>query len=141
MPDFNIDQVLSGFNVKSNNQPKTDFDIDKILSDFNVPKEASSIAPREKKEIINTDPKPPISGISKESSDEFNQTRQKKGLPVDSPLLTSPSAYEHHKAGKEMFSSGVEDIGTGHPYKGLGKAALGSLMIAGAPVQGILDDT
>jgi len=116
-------------------------DVDSILKEFGIKDEPVKIEAPKKVAPVNTEPRPPISGISKEASDEINATRSKKGLPTEEFSLTSPAAYEHHKAGKEMFSSGVEDLTSGHPYKGLAKAALGGLMVVGAPASGIIDDT
>lgn len=132
-----ISQIEGSSTKKSAN---SGLDIDAILKDFNIENEPAVPIKVEPK-TNSGEPKPPISGLSKESSDEINNARVKKGLPTESFDLTSPAAYEHYKSGKEMFSSGVEDLGSGHPYKGLGKTALGGLMVAGAPVSGIIDDT
>lgn len=115
-------------------------DIDAILKDFDIKPEAKIETTTPKKAISTSEPRPPISGLSNEAVDEANAARYKKGLPAEN-ILTSPAAYEQHKAGKEIFSSGIEDLSSGHPYKGIGKAALGGLMVAGAPVGGIIEDT
>lgn len=148
MPQLNLDDILSDFKgtTKSKAAPAA-LNIDAILSDF---KSSSTAEPKAlpkdiKKVIINTDPKPPISGISKEASDELNATRAEKGLPTSNKFAspdtyTSPGAYEHHLRGKEWVSDGINDMGSGHPYKGLGKTVLGSLLVAGAPVSGLVED-
>lgn len=141
MAGLNIDDMLSEFEGKTKSAPKSGLDIDAILSDFNADEKPKDILPKNiKRVIIHGDPAPPVSD-SQYSDNEERKAASKNSLPVQQPLLTSEGAYEHHKSGKEMFSSGVEDIGSGHPYKGIGKAALGGLIVAGAPLSGIIDDT
>lgn len=142
---MDLNSIISQVEGKATAKPTSSsaIDIDAILKDFNIKYELKII----KSTVVNTpysenthDPRPNLSGISKESTAELNATRIKKGLPTEASL-TSPSAYEHYKSGKEMLSSAVEDFSTGHPYKGAAKAALGTLGIISAPVTGIIDDT
>ena len=117
-------------------------DVDTILKDFGV--KIDVVEPVKQKASTNTgEPRPPISGISKEASDEINSQRALKGgenprraLPTTN---ISEAAYEADKAGKEMFSSGIEDLSTGHPYKGIAKTALGAFMRVGSPMSGIVE--
>lgn len=141
---MDLNSIISAIEGSKPVEKAGSIDVDAILKEFNI-KEDKPVAKAAK---VNNpypentyDPRPSVSGVSKESSDELKNTRQKKGLPTESFDLTSPSAYEHHVAGKEMFSSGVEDLTTGHPYKGLAKTAFGGLMVAGAPASGIIEDT
>jgi hypothetical protein len=139
MSDFNIDDVLSQFGSKPAAASKSkDFDVDAILKEFDTSTPTAEAKPTER--IYVSPPKPPISGATKEESDAINYGEAKKSLPVEAPLLTSEGAYEHNKAGREMVSSGIEDLQTGHPYKGIGKVALGSFGVAASPVSGIIDD-
>jgi hypothetical protein len=141
MSDFNIDDVLSQFGSKPAAASKSkDFDVDAILKSFEDDKSAAVSTKPDTGRIYVGPPKPPISGATKEESDAINYGEAKKSLPVEAPLLTSEGAYEHNKAGKEMVSSGIEDLQTGHPYKGIGKVALGSFGVAASPVSGIIDD-
>jgi hypothetical protein len=143
MPDFNIDDVLAGFNVKSD-KPKADFDIDKVLSDFNVKPEAQALPKDIKKVIIDTSPKPPISGISKEASDVFNQTvptqvggeNPRRLLPITS---VQESTAEQGIAAKELLGSAASDFQSGHPYKGAAKTALGLVSGALSPFTGAVE--
>lgn len=138
MAGLNIDDMLSDFEGKSKPALKKGLDIDSILSDFDAKPEAKAadIKPSAIKKVVSGEPSVPIS-----DSQYPEGTRASASLPAQQPFLTSESAYEHHKAGKEMFSSGVDDIGSGRPYRGIGKAALGGLIVAGAPLSGIIDDT
>lgn len=141
MPDFNIDSVLGQFGEKPKSKEAT-FDIDNILSEFSSKPE--TITRSEKPAIITVTPKPPISGISKEASDELNQTRVER-FGEKNPRNKLPTtniqekAYEADKAGKEMFSSGVEDFSSGHPYKGIAKIAGGAFYRAYSPIAGIVE--
>lgn len=144
---MDLDSILSEYKGGTPKAKTQALDIDSILSDF---KGSTSFGGTEKeagkptKVIINTDPKPPISGISKEASDELNQTRASK-VGGENPRRSLPttsiqeSAYDADIAGKEMLSSGVEDFGSGHPYKGAGKIALGGLMRVTSPMTGIIE--
>jgi hypothetical protein len=141
--DFNIDDVLGQFEKQpAKAASKSSFDIDKILSDFGVKSEP---LPKDiKKVIIDTSPKPPISGVSKEASDEFNQTvptqtggeNPRRLLPATS---VQESMAEHGIAAKALLGSAAADLETGHPYKGAGKAALGLLAGAASPVTGAIE--
>lgn len=138
---MDLDSIISTIEGKKPAaKTSSGIDIDAILKDFGI-EDKPAVVETSKKVVPTGEPRPPISGVSKEASDEINYTRAKKGLPADSPVLTSPAAYEQFKSGKEMFSSGVEDLGSGRPYKGLAKTALGALGVVGAPVGGILEDT
>lgn len=144
---MDLDSILSEYKGGTPKAKTQALDIDSILSDF---KSTTSFGGTEKeagkptKVIINTDPKPPISGISKEASDELNQTRASK-VGGENPRRSLPttsiqeSAYDADIAGKEMLSSGVEDFSSGHPYKGAGKIALGGLMRVTSPMTGIIE--
>ena len=142
MSDFNIDEVLSSFGKSSTVAKKSNFDVDSILSEFNVKPEA--IPETTKRVIINTEPKPPISGISKESSDELNQTRlDKKGGANPRPALPTTniqdSMAEAGIAAKDLMKAGAADLETGHPYKGVGKIALGALSAVTSPITGAVE--
>jgi len=142
MSDFNIDEVLSSFGKSSTVAKKSNFDVDSILSEFNVKPEA--IPETTKRVIINTEPKPPISGISKESSDELNQTRlDKKGGANPRPALPTTniqdSMAEAGIAAKDLMKAGAADLETGHPYKGVGKVALGALSAVTSPITGAVE--
>lgn len=142
MSDFNIDEVLSSFGKSTVAKKNSNFDVDSILSEFNVKPEA--IPETTKRVIINTDPKPPISGISKESSDELNQTRlDKKGGANPRPALPTTSIQDSMAeagiAAKDLMKAGAADLETGHPYKGVGKVALGALSAVTSPVSGAVE--
>ncbi len=136
MAEFNIDDVLGQFGKSKDIAPSKsgNLNVDHILSQFETKSEP---VPKDiKKVYISGDTVPILAPGSKDS-----EPAKIKSLPVDDAWFTSPSAYENQKSGKELFSSGVEDMGSGHPYKGLGKAALGALGVVTAPVSGIIDDT
>ncbi len=150
MTEFNIDDVLGQFGGSSSKPAKkSGLDLDGILSQFGG-EGSTSYGGTIKEEgkptrvIINTDPKPPISGISKEASDEINATRiENKGGANPRELLPrtniSEAAYNADASGKALVSEGVTDFETGHPYKGAGKVALGSLARLTSPVTGIVE--
>src|SRR5712664_3012716 len=127
MSDFNIDDVLSQFGSKTSSPTqKKEFDIDSILKEFHGTEEVPA-AKADTGRIYVGPPSAPISEARPQSNSE--------ALPVEkNPPLTSEGAYEHYKAGREMISGGLEDLQTGHPYKGIGKTALGALGIVGSPV-------
>jgi len=140
MSDFNIDDVLSQFGSKPASAKKKDFDVDAILKEFDT-KPSAFVA---KSERIYVSPvAPPISGASNEVSDELNRRTGITGAPNPRswiPKFDVPTqAYEADLAGKEMFTSGIEDLQTGHPYKGLAKTAAGAFMRATSPVTGIIE--
>lgn len=142
---MDIDSLVAEFGsgTTKSKPSSTGLDIDSLVSEFGgvEPKAVPKNIPRV---IIDTTPKPPISGISKESSDELNQTRlENKGGANPRRMLPTTSiqesAYEADVAGKEMLSSGVADISSGHPYKGIGKIGLGAFQRATSPITGIVE--
>lgn len=140
--DFNIDDALSSFNVKSAKPKAGNFDVDKILSDFGVTPEAKAI-PEETKRVIDTTPKPPISGVSKERSDEINSYPLTPGGENPRPKLPRTSIQqsmaEHGIAAKELLGDAASDLETGHPYKGAAKTALGLVSGALSPLTGFVE--
>lgn len=134
---LNIDDMLSEFEGKSKPVVKKGLDIDSILSDFNAKDEKpADIKPEAVKRVLDGKVRPPISDMPGYQPE--NDTRLK--LPT-APLLTSEGAYEHYKGGRALISEGVEDLGSGRPYRGLAKTGLGALGVVGAPVTGIMEDT
>lgn len=142
MAEFSIDNIISGFEGKSASKANTGaLDIDSLLSGFKTSEPVVQAVP---KKIISTDPKPPISGISKESSDELNQTRvSKEGGKNPRRMLPTTNILEkineNYEAGKDLLGEAVTDVQTGHPYKGLGKGALGILSIVTSPASGLAE--
>ena len=143
MSDFNIDDVLSQFGSKTSSAKKKDFDVDAILKEFSGSEEPKAPAKTERIYVSPAPIAPPISGVSKEASDELNRRAgQQGGSNPRSWLPTTDiqnKAYEADLAGKEMFSSGADDWQSSHPYKGLGKVALGTLMRVASPMSGIIE--
>jgi len=147
MADFSLDDILGQFGEKSTAPKKSGLDLDSILSEFGDKTSygGAIVEPgKPTKVIINTNPAPPISGLSKEASDEFIATKGESGnpksMPVESPILTSKGAYNQHVAGKALFNEGMSDLESGRPYRGLGKTALGVVQILGAPAGGLVED-
>lgn len=142
MAEFSIDNIISGFEGKSASKAKTGaLDIDSLLSGFKTSEPVVQVAP---KKIISTEPKPPISGISKESSDELNQTRvAKEGGKNPRRMLPTTNILEkigeNYEAGKDLLGEAATDVQTGHPYKGLGKGALGILSVVTSPGTGLAE--
>ncbi len=136
MAEFNLDDILSDYKGTAKSKPKSGLDIDAILSDFNVKETpAAEIKTQAIKKVVAGEPSVPI------SDSQYPNGGMPTSLPAERPFLTSPSAAEHLRSGKEMFSSGIEDIGSGKPYKGIGKAALGALGVVTSGPSGIIDDT
>lgn len=140
MAELNLDDILSDYKGGTPKSKASALDIDAILSDFKT-----SPLPKDiKKVVINTDPKPPISGISKEASDELNQTRAEK-FGGENPRRKLPttniveSIGKNFEAGKELMGEALTDAQTGHPYKALGKGALGVLSTVTSPVTGAVE--
>lgn len=134
---LDIDNMLSEFEGKSKPALKKGLDLDSILSEFNAKDEKpADIKPSAVTQTLDGKVRPPISDMPGYQPE--NDTRAK--LPA-APLLTSEGAYEHYKSGRALISEGVEDLGSGKPYKGMGKAALGALSVAAAPMSGIMEDT
>lgn len=141
MPDFNIDDALSSFGEKSKATPKSNFDIDSILTEFGVKANEPIKLPRV---VIDTTPKPPISGYSKETSDELNQTKIDK-IGGENPRRSLPttnieeSINNAFRSGKETFSEGLSDIASNKPASGVGKVAMGALGVSTAPISGLVE--
>ncbi len=136
MPPLNLDDMLSDFEGRKSKPIAKGLDIDSILSEFNpVGAKPADIKPEAAKRVLDGKVRPPISDMPGYQPE--NDTRAK--LPT-APLLTSEGAYEHYKSGRELVSEGVEDLQSGKPYRGLGKAALGGVSVLAAPVSGIMDD-
>src|SRR5882757_1150303 len=106
---MDLDAILGQFGEKPKSEAKT-FDVDAILSEFGSGAKPEPLPEGIKKVIVNTNPAPPISGP------DYPTTIEQTGspsLPIAQSWLTSPSAYEQQNAGKALFSSGIEDIGSG----------------------------
>lgn len=89
-------------------------------------------------------PKPPISGISKEASDELNQTRlETKGGENPRPGIGSvpvkagASVYEAAKAGVLEAGQGLGETLSGKPATGLGNVGMGLMGIVSSPFEGV----
>lgn len=141
---MDIDNILSQFGEKAPATSSGKFNADEILSMFGDKTAPETVEQPKKKAASPTgEPKPPISGISKESSDEINAQRALKG--GENPRRKLPTtnigeaAYNADVAGKEMFSSGIEDLSSGKPYKGATKTALGAFMRVSSPMTGIVE--
>lgn len=142
MAEFNIDDVISGFEGKSASKAKSSaLDIDSLLSGFKSSEPVVVEAPKQKE--VNTEPKPPISGLSKESSDEINAQRASKGGANPRRMLPTTNIQEkiieNYEGGKNLLGEAAVDAQTGHPYKALGKGALGILSIATSPASGLVE--
>jgi hypothetical protein len=142
MSDFNIDDVLSQFGSKPAAASKSkDFDVDAILKEFDTSAPTAEAKPTER--IYVSPAKPPISGVSKEASDELNRRPDNPGganprawMPkVDIPTKIG----ENFNSGIDLAGSGLTDLQTQHPYKGFGKAALGVFQAATSPISGIIE--
>ena len=88
MAEFDLDSIISGFEGKQPKAKSNALDVEGLLSGFKTSEPVSIEVPKKK---VSTEPKPPISGLSKESSDEINSQRALKGgvnprrmLPVTS---------------------------------------------------------
>lgn len=133
---LDLDNMLSEFEGKKSKPVAKGLDLDSILSEFNAKDEKpADIKPEAAKRVLDGKVRPPISDMPGYQPEDQPRTK----LPT-APLLTSEGAYEHYKAGRELISEGVEDLQSGRPYRGLGKAALGGLSVVAAPVSGIMDD-
>jgi hypothetical protein len=142
MAEFNIDDVISGFEGKSASKAKSSaLDIDSLLSGFKSSEPVVVEAPKQK--AINTEPKPPISGLSKESSDEINSQRASKGGANPRRMLPTTNIQESMAnagiAAKDLLGEAAIDATTGHPYKALGKGLLGIISAAASPVSGAIE--
>ena len=91
--------------------------------------------------------RPPISGVSKEASDEINAQPVKAGgeNPRDSVLLegvknlpnnVGNSIVEDAKSGLSTVAEGVNDTFSGKPATGVGKVGLGALSTLVSPLTG-----
>jgi hypothetical protein len=140
---MDVDDILSQFGEKSKSKANNAaFDVDSILSEFGGKSEPVTLSG--KPSVITVTPKPPISGISKEASDELNQTRleNKGGENPRSKLPTTSiqdSMAEHGIAAKELLGSAATDAETGHPYKAIGKGLLGLMQGAISPFTGAIE--
>jgi len=137
MPNFSIDDILSDFEGKSKATPKSGLDIDSILSGFDS--KPSDLNPNAAKKVLNgvdSGPSLKAEDFIKPDFGKADVPKTKRSLPTTS---IQQSAYEADVAGKEMLSSGIEDFSAGHPYKGAGKMALGSLQRITSPMTGIIE--
>lgn len=88
-------------------------------------------------------PKPPISGVSKEASDELNRNSVKEGGENPRPgigtvpIKAAVKAYDAAKEGTFEAAGGVGDVFTGKPASGIGKVGTGLLSIVGSPFEGV----
>lgn len=86
---------------------------------------------------------PPISGFNKETSDELNRRPEIKGGENPRPSLPSTSIQESMaNAGieaKKTLGKAAIDYEQGHPYKALGKGALGLIQAVTSPESGVIE--
>lgn len=146
---MDIDALASEFG-STKKAPKASADasgvnIDALVSEFGSGRkdqayEGSNLGPLSRPASV---PKPPISGATAEQSAAINAEPGIVGGENPRSLVPktniSEAAYEADKTGKETFSSGIEDIGSGHPYRGVGKAAFGLWQRLTSPAAGIVE--
>lgn len=88
-------------------------------------------------------PKPPISGVSKEVSDELNRGSAKAGevnprAGIGSvPVKAAIKSYEALKEGAAEAASGVAEAFSGKPASGIGRTGMGLLSVVGSPFEGV----
>ena len=140
MAEFDLDSIISGFEGKQPKAKSNALDVEGLLSGFKTSEPVSIEVPKKK---VSTEPKPPISGLSKESSDEINSQRALKGsvnprrmLPVTS---IQESMAEAGIAAKDLMGEGITDLASGHPYKGFAKGMLGLVSAAISPITGLVE--
>ena len=137
MAEFNIDDILSDFKGTSSPKSKSkDFDIDAILSDFNVPEtKAADINPKAASKVLNNNLGAP--------EDRFKSDFGSKEVPVTRRSLPTTNIEESiadaFHSGRETFSQGINDIASGKPATGVGKAALGALGTVISPATGLVE--
>jgi hypothetical protein len=86
---------------------------------------------------------PPRSGFTKEQSDELNRQPSVKGGENPREIIPPTSVQESMaNAGivaKQLAGQGVEDIQSGHPYKGAAKVIGGALSGVLSPITGAIE--
>ena len=140
MAEFDLDSIISGFEGKQPKAKSNALDVEGLLSGFKTSEPVSIEVPKKK---VSTEPKPPISGLSKESSDEINSQRALKfGVNPRRMLPTIDivgKIKENYEAGKDLLGEAATDVQSGHPYKGLGKGVLGLLSVVSSPATGLVE--
>lgn len=142
MAGLDLDNILSEFKGASKSKSTKGLDLDSILSDFNIKEEAPK--PAAKSIVNNGPPKPPISGVSKEASDELNATRvAKEGGENPRRMLPTTNVMEsiakNFESGKDLLGEAVTDFGDKKPYRAVGKGLLGALTMVTAPASGLAE--
>lgn len=103
-------------------------------------------APRPTRVIIDTTPKPPISGVSAEESAAINAEKGIQGGEnpragivegiKNLPANLASSIKEEFQSGTKEIGQGVSEIASGKPASGVGNIGLGALRAAVSPISG-----
>lgn len=126
-----IDDYLTGSSVETPAIKSIDSGL--INSFLNAPEE---------KLKVSREVKPPISGVSKEASEEINSQPAKKGGANPRPgLETIPlkaggKIYKAASEGLNEAAGGVGDVFSGKPVTGVGKVGMGLMGVAGSLFEG-----
>lgn len=99
-------------------------------------------APEEKTKVIIRNPKPPISGVTSEQSDNINDQPSKTGginpRSEESYVARAGSAvYDAAKSGVLTAGEGLGDILANKPASGFGKIGSGALSALASPIAGV----
>ena len=135
MAGLNLDDILSDFEGKPKSAPNKGLDLDSILSEFNS--KPADIKPEAAKKVLNEGYNlgaPEERFKSDFGSKEVPNTR--RSLPTTN---VEESIVDAFKSGRETFSQGINDIASGKPATGVGKAALGALGTIISPATGLIE--
>lgn len=135
MANFNIDDILAGYESPKAASNKSGLDIDELLSGFDA--KAADIKPDAAKKTLD-------SGYSLGAPEErFKSEFASKDAPKTRRSLPTTNIEESiidaFKSGREAVASGLSDIASNKPATGVGKVALGALGTVLSPATGLIE--
>lgn len=136
MAGLNLDDILSDFENKPKSTPSKGLDLEAILSEFDS--KPADIKPKEAAKVLNKDSYG-LGAPEDRFKPEFgkgDKTNPRRSLPTTN---IEESIVDAFKSGRETFSSGLNDIASGKPATGVGKAAMGALGTVFSPVTGVIE--
>lgn len=150
MPDFDsIVSELAADHGLATSKAKRDSDLDAIAKqladDHDIKHDIPETAP--KRVYVFTNPAPPISYATPEQSNAINAEIAAKptytGGPQTGDVLpptdVSDSIYRNFIGGRDLATSGLNDISTGKPYVGAAKGLGGAALMALSPMSGAVE--
>lgn len=137
MAGLDLDAMLSDFEGKPKAASKKVLDIDSILSDFDS--KPSDLKPKAADKVLNGNDSGPSVRIEDFTRPDFGKAEVPKTRRMLPTTNIEESIIDAFKSGREMYSSGLNDLTSGKPASGVGKVGMGALATVASPITGLIE--